>query len=187
MLNPFFYPFPVLETERLLLRRVTMKDAPELFYFRSDPAILQYLGRDPVKTMDEAIQFIKRIEDNIVRNEAILWGIELKTSPGKLAGTITYWHLQKEHYRAEIGYLLAPAYWKKGFMREALNKVMEYGFRVMGLHSVEARLSPGNRASAALLEASGFVKEAHFKEDFFYNGKFEDTLVYACLNPGTPA
>lgn len=179
MLQPNFSPFPVLETGRLLLRRITDKDAPEIFYFRSDPVILQYLGRGPSKDIGEAKQFIARIDENINTNEGVLWGITLKESPDKLIGTICYWQLQKENYRAEMGYLLDPLHWGKGIMKESILKVLDYGFNTMKLHSVEARLVPANIASAAVLRATGFVQEAHFKEDFFYDGKFEDTAVYS--------
>jgi ribosomal-protein-alanine N-acetyltransferase len=167
----------------LILRRLTQEDAPEIFYFRSDPVILQYLGREPARDIEEVKPFIDLINTNIDTNESILWGIALKESPGKLIGTICFWQLQKENYRSEIGYLLDPLHWKKGIMKEAINTVLEYGFSVMGLHSVEARLTALNTASAAVLEATGFVREGYFKEDFFYNGKFEDTAVYSKLHP----
>lgn len=183
MLSPNFSPFPQLTTERLILRRLTQEDAPEIFYFRSDPVILQYLGREPARNIEEVKPFIDTINANIDTNESILWGITLKESPAKLIGTICFWQLQKENYRSEIGYLLDPLHWKKGIMKEAINTVLEYGFSVMGLHSVEARLTPLNTASAAVLEATGFVREGYFKEDFFYKGKFEDTAVYSKLKP----
>lgn len=179
MLQPVFTPFPELETERLLLRRITTADLPELFYFRSDPTILQYLGRPPARDLDEVSRFLEQIDANIRDGEGILWGIVLKDAPAKLVGTICYWNMQKAHYRSEMGYLLDPQHWKKGYMREAMLKVLEYGRNTLQLHSVEARLTPQNTASSAVLEATGFVKEAHFREDFFYNGRFEDTLVYS--------
>ena len=87
----------------------------------------------------------------------------------------------KEHYRAEIGYVLDPAYWRKGIMKETILRTLDYGFSTLGLHSVEARINPHNIASASVLESTGFVREAYFKEDFFHRGKFEDTAVYSRL------
>ncbi|MEO6611354.1 MAG: GNAT family N-acetyltransferase [Chitinophagaceae bacterium] len=181
MLQPDFSPFPELSTERLLLRKLTVEDTPEIFFLRSDPAILQHLGKKPAATIKEAEEFIERITSNIVNNEGIMWAIVLKENPAKTIGTICFWRLEKEHYRAEIGYALSPAWWKKGIMKEAITKTLEYGFSKMGLHSVEARISSGNIPSAAILESTGFIKEAHFKEDFFFDGKFEDTIVYSRL------
>jgi [ribosomal protein S5]-alanine N-acetyltransferase len=181
MLQLNFTPFPELSTERLLLRRITVKDAPELFFLRSDPAILQFISKEPAKTMQEVINFLALIDKNIDSNESILWGIVLKEDTTKVIGTICYWNIVKENYRAEIGYALVPAWWRKGIMKEAITKVLEYGFSKMGLHSVEARLNPANTGSSAVLESTGFVKEGYFKEEFFYAGKFEDTLVYSRL------
>lgn len=182
MLDPVFDPFPILYTERLILRRITLEDTADIFYFRTDPEILRYLGRGPARDMEAAAAFIRLLDDNLDKKEGIQWGIEWNERPGKLAGTICYWRMDKDNFRGEIGYLLAPGCQGKGLMREAIRAVLAYGFEVMGLHSVEARLTPENKASAAVLEATGFRLEAHFREDFYYNGKFEDTLVYSCLS-----
>jgi [ribosomal protein S5]-alanine N-acetyltransferase len=181
MLQPIFTPFPELRTERLLLRRLTKDDVPEIFFLRSDEEVLKFLGKEPAKTFEEAETFIDRIDNTINTNEGILWGIALKDDPGKIIGTICYWQLQPEHYRTEIGYALHPGHWRKGIMKEAILKVLEYGFKTMQLNSVEARLSDDNIASAAVLEKTGFIKEGHFKEDFFFRGKFSNTIVYSRL------
>lgn len=181
-MQPTFIPFPELETERLLLRQVILNDAPEVLFLRSDPTILQYLGKEPATSLEEAREFITRITNDLENGDGIAWGIRLKEQPEKLIGNIGFWRMQKEHYRSEIGYVLHPSYWRKGIIKEAMMKVLEYGFNSMGLHSVEARISPANTASAAVLASTGFVREAYFKEDFYFNGKFEDTAVYSILS-----
>ena len=114
-------------------------------------------------------------------NDSILWGICLKdTAP--VIGTIGYWQIQKEHYRAETGYMLHPDYQGKGIMDEALKAVIKYGFETMQLHSIEANVNPANAASMKLLEKNGFVKEAYFRENYFYNGQFLDSVIYSLLN-----
>jgi [ribosomal protein S5]-alanine N-acetyltransferase len=77
--------------------------------------------------------------------------------------------------------MLSPAYWRNGIMKEALMDVIEFGFNKLGLHSIEAHINPENEASAAILTSTGFVKEAHFKEDFLFNGIFRDTAIYSRL------
>jgi ribosomal-protein-alanine N-acetyltransferase len=77
--------------------------------------------------------------------------------------------------------MLLPEYWKKGLAKEALLKVIDFGFNEMKLHSIEAHISPRNTASALLLEKTGFAKEAYFKEDFYFDGAFEDTAIYSLL------
>jgi ribosomal-protein-alanine N-acetyltransferase len=181
MLEPNFDPFPELTTGRILLRRLTMEDAPEVFFLRSDPTILQFLSKEPAANIKEAEDFITLINTNIDNNESILWAIVLKESPEKTIGTICLWRLQKEHYRAELGYVLNPEYWNKGIMKESILCTLDYGFATLGLHSAEARINPDNIASASVLESTGFVREAYFKEDFFHRGKFGDTAVYSRL------
>jgi ribosomal-protein-alanine N-acetyltransferase len=66
-------------------------------------------------------------------------------------------------------------------MKEAINSVVDYGFNILGLHSIEALLSPENIASSAVLESTGFIKEGHLKESFYFNGKFGDTAIYSRL------
>ena len=66
-------------------------------------------------------------------------------------------------------------------MKEAILAVLDFGFDTMHLHSIEANISPGNAASAGVLEATGFIKEAYFKEDFYYDGTFRDTVIYSKL------
>lgn len=68
-------------------------------------------------------------------------------------------------------------------MQEAIVAVLLYGFSAIKLHSVEANINPANVAFKKLLEKNGFVQEAYFKENFYYNGRFTDAAIYALLTP----
>lgn len=181
MMTVLFHPFPELSTERLLLRKLTPYDAPEIFFLRSDEAVMKYIDKERTASVEEAEDYIRYITREINTNRAILWGIALKENPDTVIGTICYWQIQKEHYRAELGYALHPDHWRKGIMKETIRKVLEYGFNVMQLHSIEAHINPANTASAAILKSAGFVQEGYFKESFFFRGKFLDTAVYSRL------
>jgi [ribosomal protein S5]-alanine N-acetyltransferase len=181
MLQLDFTPFPELETERLLLRKITKEDTSEIYFLRSDEAILKFIGKEPAKNFQEAEDFINRINENVLANTGIMWGITLKDNAQEIIGTICYWRIQNENYRAEIGYVLHPAFWKRGLMKEAINKVAEYGFNTMHLHSIEARIHAENMDSASVLEATGFTKNGCLKEEFFFREKFHDTIIYSRL------
>jgi ribosomal-protein-alanine N-acetyltransferase len=181
MLDPNFSPFPELTTERLLLRCIKMTDAPELFILRSLDTTMQYIDREKMISIEQAEEFIKKILGSLEANEGIMWCITLKEKPETLIGTIGHWRLMKQHYRSEVGYMLHPDYWKKGIMKEALQEIIKFGFDIMKLHSMEAHIDPVNTASAYVLEKAGFIREAYFKEDFFYKGRFSDTAVYSLL------
>lgn len=176
-----FSPFPELKTQRLLLRKLEGTDANEIFFLRSNEKVLRYLGKEPAKTIAEAEEFISKINKAVDENDSVLWGITYLNDPSIIIGTICLWNFKKENYRSEIGYLLHPDHWRKGIMKEAINSVVDYGFYVLGLHSIEALLSPENIASSSVLESTGFVKEAHLKESFYFNGKFTDTAIYSRL------
>lgn len=182
MLELQFTPFPQLETKRLLLRKMQPADAKALFFLRSDETVMQYIDKERAATINEASIFIQNILSWINTNQSINWAITVKENPDQLIGSIGYWRILKEHYRAEIGYMLHPDYWKKGLMKEAIQAVLDYGFQEMNLHSVEAHINPANNGSAAILESTGFVREAYFKEDYFFRGKFLDTAIYSRLN-----
>ena len=163
-----FSPFPELHADRLLLRRLTVEDAPEIFFLRSDESVIKYLDREPATSIQDAKDFIQNIHQTVEAGETILWAIALNSKPGELIGTICFWKIEPKHYRAEIGYALHPQHWRKGIMTEAIEMVLDYGFKVMNLHSVEARISTRNIASASLLEKSSFIKEGHLTVTFFY-------------------
>ncbi|HEU0135670.1 MAG TPA: GNAT family N-acetyltransferase [Flavobacterium sp.] len=181
MLEINFTPFPILETDRLLLRRVDKNDANEILAIRSDPENMKYIPRPLVTTNEEALEHIAMIDAKIENNEGINWAITLKGNP-MLIGVIGHYRIKPEHYRAEIGYMLHPDYHRRGIASEAIKAVVDYGFNEMKLHSIEGVIAPENLASGKVLEKNGFVKEAHFRENEYYNGKFLDAVIYSILN-----
>ncbi len=182
MLEINLTPFPVLPTASVLLRQLTPADAPAEFLLRSNPLILKYFDREPFVRIEEAEAFIARIQSALDSNSAITWSISLPDSE-KHIGSIGFWRIDKVHHRAEIGYMLHPDYWQKGLMREIMPAVLHYAFSNLGLHSIEANVNLGNMASIRLLEKHGFVREAYYKENYFFRGKFLDSAMYSLLAP----
>jgi ribosomal-protein-alanine N-acetyltransferase len=176
-----FNPFPILKTERLLLRRLNNADVNEIMALRSNPETMKYIPRPLLKTIEDALEHIAMIDGKIENNEGINWAITFKNH-SKLIGIIGHYRIKPEHYRAEIGYMILPEYNGKGIVSEAIKEVVKYGFEVMQLHSIEAVIDPENYASAKVLEKNEFIKEAHFKENAFYEGRFLDSIIYSKLN-----
>lgn len=183
MLELNFNPFPVLHSERLLLRKITPADTGQVFLMRTDPACMAYIGKPLMKEKEEALVLINSMLENLEKNEGITWAIALKEEPDILIGTIGFWRIMKEHYRAELGYMLLSQYFNKGYMTEAIRAANQYAFNQMNLHSIEANIDPANIASEVTLIKTGFVKEAHFKENYYCDGKFTDSAIYSLLNP----
>ncbi len=180
MLTINLNPFPILETERLILRQINKNDANEIFILRSDEKVMEHIHRPIAKTLDDALQLIQIIADTETSVNGITWAITLKEN-SQLIGTIGYWQIKKEHYRAEIGYLIHRDFQRKGIMQEALSVVINYGFKEVKLHSIEADVDPKNTPSISLLERNKFIKEGYFNENYFFDGKFSDTVVYSLL------
>ncbi len=183
MIDLNFEPFPVLETPRLLLRKISMKDAAEIFNIRRNPIAMRYIGRPLLQSMSEAQKLIGEFQEGIRDQKNIIWGISLQGT-SKLIGTIGFRTIDAGNFRAEIGYVIDPEFWGAGYATEAIAVVIRYGFREMGLHSIEARVNPENIDSSKVLLKQKFVKEAHFREDSYFNGRFRDTEVYSLIHSG---
>jgi ribosomal-protein-alanine N-acetyltransferase len=144
--------FPVLETDRLILRALNSEDAEALLKLRSDEQVNQYLNRPPTKTIADAQAFI----DKIVNAGSLYWVISLKNGPG-LIGTICLWNFDTEKRMMEMGYELMPDQQGKGVMNEALQAIITYGFDELQLGVLAAVMHPDNEASDNLLKRNGFV------------------------------
>jgi len=103
MLEVNFNPFPEIKTERLLLRRLIREDTEEVYKMRSDKKVMRFIGKNPITTMQEAIDFYNLVNDSLENNTGITWAMALIEYPEKMIGTIGLWRLIKEHFRAEIG------------------------------------------------------------------------------------
>src|SRR5580765_1592999 len=121
-----FDSFPIMETERLRLREITMEDVSEVFSIYSDPVAMNYFGRLPYKSISEAEERIDKTRIAFENKEGIRWAITQKPD-NTLIGSAGIWRLDKSNFRGEIGYELSPAFWRKGIMHEALKKIIDFG------------------------------------------------------------
>lgn len=175
-----FNPFPVLETERLILRNYTRDDAEAVFSYRSNIDAMKHISRPVQRNLDEAKEMIEKVNAMVDSNEGIGWVIMLKGS-NQVIGGVSFHRIKKEHYRAEMGYMIHPHYWRQGIVSEAVKALLDYGFKQLKFHSVEAFIDPDNIASQKVLEKFNFMKEAHFRESYFFEGKFIDSAGYSLL------
>ena len=155
--------FPILTTERLLLRCIEPNDALALQKLRSNKSVNQFLDRPKSTTIDKTQQFIKNILLGIENQQSFYWVIVLKET-NTLIGTICYWNLKHDVNQAEIGYELHPKFQRKGMMQEALAKVLEYGWNEMQLETITAFTRFDNLKSISLLEKFNFQRITSTKE-----------------------
>lgn len=117
---------PPLETERLLLRRLNMHDAKDIFEYSRDPEVARHVLWEPQRSIGDARAYLRYMIRRYRQNEPASWGIELK-STGKIIGTIGFMWIQSDNAAAEVGYSLARSQWNRGIMTEALRAVLGYG------------------------------------------------------------
>ncbi len=182
MLTVDFSVFPVLSTDRLILKEITAKDAPEFFALRSNDSVMKYIDRPRPKNIEDILELIQKMSVMRLEGVGITWGIYLKENPELKIGNIGLFRIIHEHFRAEIGYLLNPEFQNKGMMFEAIKEVVHFGFGSIGLHSIEANINPANVASRKLLKKAGFEKEAYFRENYYFNGQFIDSEIYSLVS-----
>lgn len=176
-----FKEFPVLETDRLILRRIEDKDARVFYRMYSDKEVMKYFGKELFSSFKQAEDKVKLEKSAFETKEAIRWAITLKPEDDMI-GSGGFWKINKEHYRAEIGYDLLPDFHRRGIMSEAVKVMIEFGFTKMKLHSIEANTDPENKSSNRMLEKLGFKLEGNFRENYFFNGKFLDTFTFSLIN-----
>ena len=169
-----------LTTNRTFLKSLTIEDAPAIFALRSNAEVMRYMDTEWCSTIADAEMFISRLNESDKENKIANWGIFLKDSINAI-GFAGFWKIDAKHFRGEIAYALEPYYWRTGIMLEALNCIVRIGFKELGLHSIQANINPKNTASEGLLLKLGFTREAHFTENFYYDGVFHDSYIYCLL------
>lgn len=145
-----------LQTPRLTLRQLKHTDDVALLALRGHPEVNHYLDRTPPKDISQAQMFINTILDGGLTQSWTYWAIALRD--GGLIGTICLWNFSDDRLTAELGYELHPEYQGQGFMDEAVKKVLDFGFAVLGLRTIEAFTHRDNIRSSRLLERNGFTK-----------------------------
>ncbi len=130
--------------------------------------------------ISDAAEFIAENLKSYVEKKGIFWAIiERKTE--EFIGDFSIRNIDHRHCRAEIGYTLKSEFWGRGYMKESMMATLDFAFRELNLHSLEANINPENDNSRHLLVNMGFIKEAYFRENYFYNGEFLDSEIYCLL------
>jgi len=149
--------FSALTTERLTLRQLSPEDQQDVLALRSDPEVNKYLGRQPSKTSEDAINFINKVNEYIEKHISLYWAITL-TDAKTFVGTICLFDFSSEKNSCEIGYELLPKFQGQGIMREAVKAVIDYVFQTLDLTNILAVTHCDNQNSTNLLTKFNFVK-----------------------------
>ena len=168
----------VAETDRLILRRYKEDDLQDLFEYLSNPKVVEF---EPYKTMT-----MQEAKDNLkwrISTDEMI-AVELK-SMNKMIGNV---YLGKSDFDSlEIGFVFNEHYWKKGYVKESCEKLIEMAFQ-KGIHRIYANCDPYNQNSWGLLERMGFTQEGYLKKNVYFwrdnNDQpiWKDTFIYSKLN-----
>lgn len=156
MTNEVSLTFPVLTTERLTLRQLSIDDQQSIFTLRSDAAINKYLNRAPCRTIEDAINFINRVNDNIKKGNSLYWVITLANTE-TFVGTICLFNFSEETNSCKIGYELTRQFQRQGIMKEAAAKVIDYAFQTLQFQKITAFTHKENLPSVKLLTNLNFL------------------------------
>lgn len=171
----------MLETERLILRKLKKSDVDDIFKMRSDADLMRYI-RAPQTERRESFEWIRMISGRWDAEKLGFCGV-IEKETGEFVGWCGLWRL-KETNEIEVGYAIQKDFWGKGYATEAARKFLEYGFEELGLERIVAVAYPENEPSQNVMKRLGmnFVKVGRFyekqlvqyaitKKEFYGNGK----------------
>jgi ribosomal-protein-alanine N-acetyltransferase len=174
-------PAPELLTRRLQLRLPQQEDASEITGLAGDPEISANTLEIPYPYNERmARDWISEVDQKRDQRSELVFIITNRTS-GEIIGAIGLMSLDREHSRAKIGYWIGRPFWNRGYATEAVCAILDYGFRVLGLHRIYAYYLTRNRASGRVMDKCGMRYEGVLRQHVQKNGNFEDIAVHGIL------
>lgn len=172
-----------LNTERLRLRTLKVEDINDDYIDAlNDSEVNRFLVN--VRLRKQTYKTVKDfIEKNLQSSQDLLLGIFTKKE-NKFIGTVRIHDISNFHYFCSLGIcLFDKRHWKKGHALEALKKTVNFIFKELGLHYIEAGVYKGNKTSLKLFQRAGFKNMAYFKDKFRYNDDFREVSILGLKNP----
>jgi ribosomal-protein-alanine N-acetyltransferase len=171
---------PVLKVGDLHLRPLQVGDEEALLQYLSDPAVLEHTSI-PLPTLQSLAASVAR--DIAAYRERTSFRLALADADDRVIGMCGFNNWSPLHKHAELAYELAPHYWGRGYMRNAVLAILQWGFAELGLNRVHAFVMTTNARSIRLLEHCGFVREGTLRQFRIARGEPKDFHLYALLAP----
>jgi len=171
---------PIIDTERLILRPLTLGDAAVVQFLAGDKAIASTALNIPHPYgAGVAGKWIKSVKSEAAEGKSVVFAIT-ENKNGNLLGTIGLM-INKEHNHAEMGYWIGKDYWGNGYCTEAAIAVLEYGFESLGLNRIFANHIAGNDASGHIMQKIGMSYEGSSKGHVKKDGQYKDLENYGIV------
>ena len=171
---------PILQTDRLTLRLLDMRDAQAIFEIIQDEHVtkLTYMITHH-ESLEDTEKWIERILD-LYEKDGVIPFVVIDKHTDELLGCCFAWYLAK-HARMDVGYFYKESSWGKGFATEALQALIQFLCTSTNCVRVEATCDPENKGSARVLEKAGMQYEGLLRNYVFVQGKVADRLMYAII------
>jgi [ribosomal protein S5]-alanine N-acetyltransferase len=169
--------FPQLQTKRLVLRELQLTDQEEVYQIFCDQAVTEYYNVDTFNSIEDSLALLERRMSRYRKGRGISWAI-IRKSDDAFIGCCSYNAWFKQRHVGEIGYELGRPYWNQGYMTEALQAIISFGFSTIKLEQVEAWVMPGNKGSVRVLEKLGFETKGIREGKGYWNGRFHDLIHF---------
>lgn len=171
--------FPIIKTERLLLRQIVENDIENVFKGLSHPDVIKYYGvsYNNLDATKAQMNWFAELEQT---GKGVWWAIS--STDNKIfygAGGLN--SLSTEHKKAEIGFWLLPEYWGKAIMQEAMPLICNYGFSKLGLHRIEGMVETDNIICKRAMAKLDFIFEGTMRHCEIKNGKFISLDIFSKL------
>ena len=176
-MNTGFSPFPEFTSNRLIIRKLQSTDAAALYRLRRNEEVNLYTPITPPENIAVVDLFIIQLNDNIDKQKAIFWAIAGREN-NELIGSICLWNLDPSLNKAEIGFNLFPNFWNTGIMSEVMPFILEYGFEIMQLDSIDGWTDAHNIASISLLQKFGFKRNSTLESGADFLPGEENMCIY---------
>ncbi len=175
-----FAKMPTLYTDRLVLRKMTVRDTDDMYEYSCRPEVSRFLLWSPHTDAKVTRSYLRYLQGQYAQKKFYDWAIDLK-STGKMIGTCGFSHIDAENNAAEIGYVLNSDYWGLGYAAEAVARVMKFGFETLGFNRIYARILDGNIQSVRVAEKNLMRHEATHKNALIVKGEYKTYHEYAIL------
>lgn len=178
MYEDYFVPYPIIETDRLIIRMVRKSDAEDLYELCKRPETSRYSAWNPHRSLRETREYISYRLSQFRKKCCYFFVVEEKAS-GRVIGTCSYGSFDEAYKVAEIGYSILSNKWNMGYATETADALMGYAFKRIGVQRVFVRILPDNLASIKVAEKLGLDFEGKHIKEFYFDGRASDVLIYA--------
>ena len=174
-----FSNMPTLKTERISLRPMHVIDAEDMFDYAKRSDVTKYLLWSPHPSVSYTKDYLKYIHSRYSLGDFYDWAI-IDRESRRMIGTCGFTKIDTANNSAEIGYVLNPDFWGKGFATDAAMRVLEFGFCDLLLQRIEARFMQGNDASLAVMKKLGMTFEGYHRDAVYAKGEYK-TVGYCAI------